>query len=435
MRDAMLMAGMLILLPLALTSSFRAYLIWCWTGLVGINFYVYGFMKGMPFNQIFALLTFAVLFLRKDPERGRITSSATLLFFALFALHCTLSAVSAYPGVVRNAELYTQVLKVMLFCLLMPIILTHRYRIHLFVVAVFVSLAVHGLLDGLKTIASGGGHRVVGIAKFGDNNHTAVLLVMQVPIALYLYQYSASRLVRFVLLITLALLIAAIIGTHSRGGLVSLVAACAWLILLGRRKLIGLVALVLGLSVILTLAPSDWEKRMDTITSAEEDESFMGRVKAWKISSAIALENPITGGGFHALENPNIWTRFREAPSIMDFVATGPADIHPHAAHSNYFEVMGDLGFVGLALYLAILLNSFFMKAAISREAKHCGPKHRWAGDLANALGASLFAYAIGGAAVSMAYYEIFYILVMLMAVVRQYAFAAALPTNARAPA
>ncbi|MBK7416226.1 MAG: hypothetical protein IPJ38_15105 [Dechloromonas sp.] len=56
---------------------------------------------------------------------------------------------------------------------------------------------------------------------------------------------------------------------------------------------------------------------MDTIQTADQDASFLGRVEAWQISSAIALANPVLGGGFHALETPVVWGMFRGNTGLL----------------------------------------------------------------------------------------------------------------------
>jgi hypothetical protein len=64
---------------------------------------------------------------------------------------------------------------------------------------------------------------------------------------------------------------------------------------------------------------------MQTITNHEEDRAVIGRFEAWKEAYEIA-SNRFLGGGFEAL--------------------AGGTD-----AHSIYFEVLAEHGFVGLGLF------------------------------------------------------------------------------------
>ncbi|MFT3736559.1 MAG: hypothetical protein QM776_16335 [Rhodocyclaceae bacterium] len=111
---------------------------------------------------------------------------------------------------------------------------------------------------------------------------------------------------------------------------------------------------------------------------------------------------------------------YRDSPSLLSSVET-PYTLAGRAAHSAYFEVLGDMGFVGLFLFLAILITPFLARNEIRRVAKAHGPGLIWASDLADTLSAVMFAYVVGAAALSVAYFEAMYAIVMLMETLRQY--------------
>lgn len=67
----------------------------------------------------------------------------------------------------------------------------------------------------------------------------------------------------------------------------------------------------------LAFAPENITNRMTTIQEMDDDASFMGRVYAWRVSSAIALANPVFGGGFHAVQIQPIWDSFKEAHGLF----------------------------------------------------------------------------------------------------------------------
>jgi probable O-glycosylation ligase (exosortase A-associated) len=418
MRDIAVLLAMFCLIPLAFSSSLVAYLIWGWTAFISLNSYVYGFMGGVPFNMLFALLAMAMVFNGKDPEQRPFVWSRVVILFTLFATHASISTLFAIDNNDQSFFFWTLVLKVVLFCVLMPMVITNRTRIHAMLLTIVLGLALHGTVEGAKFIASGGGHHVLGLLKFGDNNHFAMLIVMTMPLLLYVFQYSEKLVVRLGAAGGLLFAVTAVIGTHSRGGLLSMAVAGAWLVLAGRRKMMGLAVLIAGAVVVIALAPDTWTTRMNTIKEAEEDSSFMGRVEAWKVSSAIALRRPLTGGGFHGVEKRHIWQEFRDSPSLLDSIETfrSPGG---RAAHSVYFEVMGDLGFVGLLLFLLILGSVFVARRDIRKRCARHGPRLVWASDLADTLSATMAAYVVGAAALSMAYSEAMYAIVMLMEVLR----------------
>ena len=93
------------------------------------------------------------------------------------------------------------------------------------------------------------------------------------------------------------------------------------------------------------------------------------------------------------------------------------------AAHSIYFEVLGDHGFVGLALYLAILAAAWLNTFQVLNVTR-TRPDLAWAHELARMLQISLVAFLVGGAALSMAYYDgvlvVFALTAALLQVVRR---------------
>jgi len=192
-----------------------------------------------------------------------------------------------------------------------------------------------------------------------------------------------------------------------------------WMALHSRRKAMNFAVVAIAAFLLLALAPDAWTERMDSIQFAEKDASFIGRVVAWKISSAIALANPLVGGGFRSLQAYDVWDQFRYAQGFMGMFATPDADLVPHAAHSIYFEIVSDLGFVGLLLFLLILYTPFVLRRQIVRLIGKSAADLEWATDAANALSASMLVYAIGGAALSASYFELMYIIAMLLQVLK----------------
>jgi len=86
----------------------------------------------------------------------------------------------------------------------------------------------------------------------------------------------------------------------------------------------------------------------------------------------------------------------------------------PHAAHSIWFEVLGDLGFLGFALFLIILGTAFLKCRTIVRRTRN-HPGLAWARDLAQMLQISLIIYITTGSALSLGYLEMYYILIALI--------------------
>ncbi len=212
----------------------------------------------------------------------------------------------------------------------------------------------------------------------------------------------------------------AVVATHSRGGLIALFTVAVLIVLRSRNIIAGLMFVLLSGFLVLQLAPTDWADRMQTITAAEQDESFMGRVAAWKVSTAIAVEHPIFGGGFRAIQSYPVWDKFINKPGLLDFIETPDVGRSGVAAHSIWFEVLGDLGFVGFFIFVALFVNAIFTHRDIRRLVRRAGTEQRWAGDLADMVLIALFVYLVAGSLLSVAYFEFPYICMMLLEVIKQ---------------
>jgi probable O-glycosylation ligase (exosortase A-associated) len=308
------------------------------------------------------------------------------------------------------------------------LILENKLHIDFLMWCLIFSLGFYAGVEGLKYIASGGGHQLEGMAGhvLGDRNELAVALAMLLPICFYLLgEYGKeSRIVKFGLLGLIALVVISIIGTGSRGGLISLAAVGGYLFLKSKRKILFMLLLVCVGGAMMGLIPDQWFERMDSIGKADADASFMGRVVAWKLSFILASQNPFFGGGFKALETFAVWFSLSQDFYQYPFFYTGTAmpDLErAHAAHSIYFQVLGDHGFVGLFLFVAIIAAAFFKAGAIARKIRNArGPE--WAISLATMLRLSIFTYAVGGAALSFAYFDLVYAIFAIV-VVLEYKF------------
>ena len=418
----MMLCATLLLVPLSLVNAFGAYLLWEWTAVLSPSYYLFGFMQSVRYNLMFALITITLVFLGRLRNRDAFRMTGTTLAAMLFLLHGSICAALGYDFNPLNQEIYTGLVKSLVFCLLMPMIVTTRLRIHAMLVMLALGLGFHGTIEGAKVLATAGAYRPGGVptSMMSDNNHLAVALVMALPILFYLFRYSARRVVKVGFMGSFALSVIAVIGTQSRGGFVALAFTGAWLIFTSRRKTLAL-TMVLSMSLLAALAaPSSWFDRMESIQTAERDDSFLGRVDAWRVSTVIALENPLFGGGFHAVQTQSVWQMHRAAASRIGLLEARDIPQAFKAAHSIYFEVLGDQGFVGLLLFLSFFVVALVNILNVKRMAARHPLELAWGADLASMLGVSILAFAVGGAGVSLAYFETFYVMIFLTDVLRR---------------
>ncbi len=400
------------LLPLSLMSAHVGVLLWVWVALLSPNELLNGFMSGVPFNKIVALTTVCLMFISREKKDAYLDTVLVLLL--LLGISATISWYMALAPSSEGTDLYEKLIKEIVLAFIITAVMTTRHRIHLLVLTVVLSLGFLAVKEGLISILTVGGHKIIGSGSVGDNNSLATALLMIIPLMFYLARYSAVRAVRVGLLAAAGLAVITVIMTFSRGGFVGLMVLGGFVVKNGRNKLASLAAIAAAGVLIYLLAPDAWFERLSTIKDADNDGSFMGRVVAWKMSLLIAFDHPLFGGGPHAVQHLVVWDTYKPLLPTVNFVATPPPDVFPHAAHSIYFEILGDLGFVGLFLFLSVIFVSLWNCHWIVRATRG-KPDLAWARDLARLSQVSLVIYLVTGAALSMGYFELVYVLVALL--------------------
>jgi probable O-glycosylation ligase (exosortase A-associated) len=167
-----------------------------------------------------------------------------------------------------------------------------------------------------------------------------------------------------------------------------------------RNKLRTGIMVLLVVPLVFLLMPEQWFGRMESIGEYKADGSAMGRVNAWHFAFNVASNN-LMGGGFLTF-----------TPKMFRLYAPVPTDVH--APHSLYFQVLGEHGFIGLALFLTFLVLSWRTGNRVLRFCKD-KPELKWASDLAAMCQVSLVGYCVGGAFLTLAYADLLYDVVIIL--------------------
>ncbi len=288
-------------------------------------------------------------------------------------------------------------IKSMIFGWVVATLLTTRMRVRAMVWVFAISYAYYGVKGGGFTIITGGSGDVNGppATTIADRNHLALVMLMALPMLGYLRQTSSFPLTRLGLAVAMVLTAVAVIGTFSRGGLIGLVAMGGFLWWKSKSKIPVMLAAVIVAVTAYNVMPDRWFQRMDTIETAESDGSFKGRLEAWQFAFNAA-NHRLTGVGFSVTQDVEVYNRYSPDPTIV--FPTG------RAAHSIYFQVLGDHGYPGLILFLSLLALVWLKASYISSAKVRATPGLEWASDLGAMIKVSMVGYVIGGAALSMAY-------------------------------
>jgi putative inorganic carbon (hco3(-)) transporter len=403
LRDLLLLAILLGLTPLILRAPIVGLVTWIWIALMNPQREVFGFMSTIGLNYIVAVFTILVWIVSK--ERKIAPVNLTTLSLLAFAGWCCVTTYLAFD-VPRSTPLLERTLKTVVLAVVVLTLVNTKSRIQAVIWAIAVGLGYFGVTGGGFFILTAGRYRVQGPdnSMIADNNHLGLALVMLLPLINYLRVSSADRRVRLGCLLAMGLTLVAILGTYSRGALVALAAAGAYYAFRSRAGIVALAIAVIMVVSLPSVMPKEWLSRMASIGSAEQDASFQGRLQTWRKSWNIAVARPLTGGGFSSVENEQV---------SKTFDPYWTPDSKALASHSIYFQVMSDHGFLGLAIYL-VLIGSAWLSTTYAIITSRGRAGLAWANNLGRMLQVSIVAFVVGGAGLSMAYYDGFLLIVCL---------------------
>lgn len=358
-------------------------------------------LKTMPFAAAIAGSTLLGLMMTKDRKdyslnRENIT---LMIFMAWFCITLPFSMMWE-----PSFELYKRVMKIDLMVLVTLVLLHSKRHLLLFVWVNVVSIGFYGVKGGVFTVLTGGSYKVWGPENtyVEGNNEIALAIVMVIPLMRFLQLQMTAKWAKMTMTFSMVMMAAAALGSHSRGALLAIASMALVLWWRGKNKFVGAIGMVVVGAALLSMMPAEWFERMNTIKTYEQDESAQGRLNAWMMAWNIAKSN-LTGIGFNSVG--------REICAIYSPI---PDDCR--AAHSIYFMVMGEQGFVGLFIFLAL----FWFAWSSSNQLRLQGrkqPQTQWLSDLGGMLQVGLVGYAVGGAFLSLSYWDLPYNM-MIMAVV-----------------
>lgn len=396
MRDYFLIVLVFGSLPFIVWRPYIGILMWAWLGFMNPHRFTW-MAASMPLAQVVAAATFAGLVVSREPKR--LPWSAALWTWLAFIFWMSVSTVFAVYPDIASLE-WQDVIKIQVMALVTLVVIRNKFTLQALVWVTAMSLGFYGVKGGVFTILTGGQYRVWGPPKsfIEDNNDMALALLMVLPLMLYLQGQVTNRWLRLALLASAGLTGVAVLGSQSRGALLGFLGLCAVLWWRSKRKIAIGSAIAVVLVLVLSFMPSTWWDRMETMKDYEQDASAMGRINAWTFAVNLANARPLVGGGFDCFERRLF---FLYAPDPDDF----------HDAHSVYFEVLGEHGYVGIALFLTLGILTLRMASRLIRRTRD-HPGRKWAHDLAAMTQVSLVAYAVSGTFLGRAYFDLYYGLV-----------------------
>lgn len=424
MQSLFLSAVFAALMFSGFSAAFAAALGFVWVDVVRPQQLAYSIINNLPLSFIAAVITL-MTFMAKD-KKSPPKFDPILVLITMLTIWVTLTTfMSDFPHQAWGKWDWAS--KVLMFAIVIPYIFRSRIQIEAFLLIFVFSASTILFSAGVKTILGGGGYGTLAVMGTGntglsESSTLAVVCVMLIPVVMFLMRYTLifprNLLTRGLFLAIIVMALAAMVGTTARTGIIAAAVMCLLSMLQSKKKLWWIAGLALAAVVIMNLDLSEtrWGNRMSTIETYHADSSAMGRIKVWQWTIGFVGKHPL-GGGFDAyLHN-----------RILGVTAEGETEYLPEgqvggkAFHSIYFEVLGEQGIVGFAIYYLMVGLAIFKLIRLKKTWKD-DPGMGWIAALANALLTSIVVFLAGGSFVGIAYQPYIFYMISLTVAIDQYA-------------
>jgi O-antigen ligase len=293
-----------------------------------------------------------------------------------------------------------------------------------FVLAFLVIQAVGGSLRRAVAlvdvaVAAGSVAAVLGLANFLagagvqrasgpilDPNDFAFLLAVTVPLAIYRIQSATERWRRVLAVVGLLAMLAAMLATLSRGGLLGLLVPAVWALATGRLTVRWVAVAIVAAAVIVLVAFQLMPAKLDTALHQKQhvaESNVESRLVAWKVALAEFESAPLLGVGPGNYEG-----RFLEFGLPVGSTTEGII-----TTHNAFLNVLAELGGPGLALFLVYLLMAW-------RRLRRRSPDDPAVDALRSALAAGFLAALVGSMFLTEQFYAPLWLLPALGATVER---------------
>ena len=341
--------------------------------------------------------------------RQRFILNGRIVLLLLILLHTFISTVfSNYPA--YSWPYWIEFLKAIVITYLIIILITDTTRLRLLLLVMGLALGLEQAKQGwYYLIFPPGVNNTNALPFLGDNNGVAVGMLMLVPIMAYLARTTQHTWARRGYWFLLIGCLFRALTTYSRGGFLACGALGVVYLLRTQQKLRALVGIIAVMMIVLPALPEAFWARMHTIQTYEEDTSATGRLHYWQVAIKMANANPL-GIGHNA---------YNAAYDKYD-LSYGKYG-RGRSVHSSFFGILAEAGYIGFALFAAILVGAFWSCYRVQKHAVMGSIPVELAHGAA-ALEASLAAFVVGGSFVPFQYNELLWHFIGITIVLQQLA-------------
>lgn len=419
MRDFAFLAFLAALFGMGFRRPFLLVLAYVYIDIVSPQRLTYYLLNTVPISLIAVGLAVGAWAMVDKKTDTRVAPRQGLILMLL--IYCWFTTGSA-DFKVEAAEKWDWVWKTLAFAAFLPLTLRTRLRIEALLLFMILSAGSIIIVGGIKTLASGGGYGALNLmvsnnSGLYEGSIISTVAICIVPLILWFTKHGTIfppdwRVKGFCYALVFACLLIPV-GTSARTGLVCIGLLAVLMLREVKRKGLYIGAIALAGMAALPLLPSAFSERMGTIKTYQADESASTRLAVWQWTWDYVKDHPF-GGGFEAYRQNNI--RYETVKTAATTTGTSVERSvtvdKARAYHSSYFEMLGEQGWPGLILWLAISLIGIVRMEVLRRRYRNPGDGEAWVAPLAAALQSAHLVYLFGGAFVGIAFQSFIYMLV-----------------------
>ena len=368
---------------------------------------MYESLAGLPLALI-AILGIIIAFVFEGKKFINSSFQNTLLLLYLFWFF--ISSIFAF-----NFDLAWQplidFLKIVIIYFLLTNILTDQRKLYVFLFVLlllnfkYAQFAVRIWIGNDFYVDPRGLHEGGGIGSgfFQNPNDFGVALNSVLGMSFYLIFYDTKKIfnwfkMRWFHLISIITFPLAALATSSRGAALAFGVACLGVWYKSKRKIFGLVLLLIVAGGYIALIPKDnWARfhRMGT----DEDKTSQSRLEIWRSGVRMANEHPLTGVG----PNNYIYANQENYHSGLNQVQ-----------HNIFVQAMSELGYPGLILLILIMLGCFINNKKVRLILNEKKMNNSFLYGLSHGLDISLLGFITNGFFITVLYYPFFWMILIL---------------------
>ncbi|WP_287980437.1 DUF5935 domain-containing protein [Sphingomonas sp.] len=420
MRDLVFIAFLAAIFGMGFRRPFLLVLAYVYIDIVSPQRLTYFLLNSVPISLIAVALAVGGWLLADNKADSRFAPRQGLI--VLLMLYCWATTLGAdFP--LDAKDKWDWVWKCLAFAAFLPLTLRTRLRIEALLLFMIVSAASIIIVGGIKTLAGGGGYGQLDLmvnnnSGLYEGSTISTVAIAIVPLIAWFMRHGTIfapdwRVKGFCLALIFACLLIPV-GTSTRTGLLCIVLVALLSIRNARRKFLYLGLIGASAALAVPFLPASFTQRMSTIENHQADESASTRVAVWAWTIDYARSHPF-GGGFDAYRGNHIRYEIRKADpaagptgAVTDTAVTDKA----RGYHSAYFEMLGEQGYPGLAIWVSISLIGLFRMEVLRRRYRDSDGEFAWAGPLAAALQTAHCVYLLGAAFIAIAFQPFIYMLI-----------------------